>query len=150
MGCGLRNDSSHKSGSIQTGRILLRTLLSQEICFLLDALNMICLRYGILYLVHSSSSGTDELSCIYWMNEAIRSELLHRACRLRSARGTIASAAAPTSAVAVATAAAVADVDTDCLLHCASNEESSATNVCASYRWTTRLYSGVCTNVRRR
>ena len=83
---------------------------------------MICLRCGILYLVHNSSSGTDKLSCIYLMNEAISSELLHRARRLRSARDTTTSVAAPTSAAAVAFAAAAAAVDTDCLLHCASSE----------------------------
>ena len=81
---------------------------------------MICLRYGILYMVHSSSSGTDELSCTYLMNDAIRSELLHGTCRLRSARDTIESAAAPTSVAAIAIAAAAAAVDTDCLVHCAS------------------------------
>ena len=75
-----------------------------------------------MYLVHSSGSGTDELSCIYSINEAITSELLHRACRLRSARDTTTSVAAPTSAAAVARAAAAAAVDTDCLLHCASIE----------------------------
>ena len=46
------------------------------------------------------------------MNEAIRSELLLKACRLRSARDTTSSVAAPTSAAAVATAAAAAAVDT--------------------------------------
>ena len=49
------------------------------------------------------------------MNEAIRSELLHRACRLCSARDTTASVVAPTSAAAVAAAAAAAAVDTVCL-----------------------------------
>ena len=83
---------------------------------------MICLRCGILYLEHSTSAGTDEVPCIYLMNEAIRSELLHRARRLRSARDTTTSVAAPTSAAAVAFAAAAAAVDTDCLLHCASSE----------------------------
>ena len=78
---------------------------------------MICLRFGILYLVHSSSSGTDELSCIYLMEEAIRSELLHRACRLPSARDTTAPVAAPTSAAAVAAAAAAAAVHTLSLIH---------------------------------
>ena len=75
-----------------------------------------------MYLVHSSSSGTDELSCMYLMNEAIRSELLHRPRRIRSARDTTISVAAPTSAAAVASAAAAAAVDTDCLLHYASSE----------------------------
>ena len=42
------------------------------------------------------SSGADELSCIYLMNEAIRSELLHKPCRLRSARDATTSVAAPT------------------------------------------------------
>ena len=90
---------------------------------------MTCPRCGLLYPVQRSSSGTDELSCIYLMNEAIRSELLHRACRLRSARDTTASVAAPPSAAAVAAAAAAAAVDTDCLLHCASIVSISATNV---------------------
>ena len=73
---------------------------------------MTCPRCGLLYPVQRSSSGTDELSCIYLMNEAIRSELLLKACRLRSARDTTSSVAAPTSAAAVATAAAAAAVDT--------------------------------------
>ena len=90
---------------------------------------MICLRCGILYLEHSTSAGTDEVSCIYLMNEAIRSELLHRARRLRSARDTTTSVAAPTSAAAVASAAAAAAVDTDSLLHFASSEQDSATTV---------------------
>ena len=77
---------------------------------------MTCPRCGLLYLVHSSSSGTDELSCIY-LNEAIRSELLHSACRLGSARDTTASVATPASAAAVAAAAAAAAVDTDYRLH---------------------------------
>ena len=78
---------------------------------------MICLRCGILYLEHSTSAGTDEVPCIYLMNEAIRSELLHSACRLGSARDTTASVATPASAAAVAAAAAAAAVDTDYRLH---------------------------------
>ena len=53
------------------------------------------------------------------MEEAIRSELLHRACRLPSARDTTAPVAAPTSAAAVAAAAAAAAVHIDYILHCA-------------------------------
>ena len=63
------------------------------------------------------SSGADELSCIYLMNEAIRSELLHKPCRLRSARDATTSVAAPTPAAAVAAAAAAAAVD---IFYCAS------------------------------
>ena len=63
------------------------------------------------------------------MNEAVRSELLHRACRVRSSTDTTASVAAPISAAAVAAAAAAAAVDTDYLLHCASIVQIIATNV---------------------
>ena len=90
---------------------------------------MTCPGCGISYLVHSSSSGTEGLSCIYLVNEAIISELLRRACRLRSARDTTLSVAAPTSAAAVAAAAAAAAVDTDYLSRCASIVQISATNV---------------------
>ena len=62
------------------------------------------------------------------MNEAIRFELLHRACRRPNARGTTLSVAAPTSAAAVAAAAAAA-VDTEYHTHCASIVKSSATKV---------------------
>ena len=61
-------------------------------------------------------------------NEAIRFELLHRACRRPNARGTTLSVAAPTSAAAVAAAAAAA-VDTEYHTHCASIVKSSATKV---------------------
>lgn len=63
------------------------------------------------------------------MNEAIRFELLHRACRRPNARGTTLSVAAPTSAAAVAAAAAAAAVDTEYHTHCASIVKSSATKV---------------------
>ena len=62
------------------------------------------------------------------MNEAIRFELLHRACRRPNERGTTLSVAAPTSAAAVAAAAAAA-VDTEYHTHCASIVKSSATKV---------------------
>ena len=91
---------------------------------------MTCPGCGISYLVHSSSSGTEGLSCIYLVNEAIISELLRRACRLRSARDTNAAVAALTAAATVATAAAAAAaVDTDYLSRCASIVQISATNV---------------------
>ena len=62
------------------------------------------------------------------MNEAIRFELLHRACRRPNVRGTTLSVAAPTSAAAVAAAAAAA-VDTEYHTHCASIVKSIATKV---------------------
>ena len=105
---------------------------------------MICLRCGMLYLVHISSSGTDKLSCIYLMNEAISSELLHRARRLRSARDTTTSVAAPTSAAAVAFAAAAAAVDTDCLCIALLVSKSVQQLFCASYSQTTKFYVGDC------
>ena len=105
---------------------------------------MICPRCSVLYLVHSNSSGTDELCDIYLINQAIKSELLHQACRLRSARDTIASVAAPASAAAVDIAAAAAGVDADCLVYCASIEYSIATNVMFIVRVD---YQVLCTNI---
>ena len=87
-----------------------------------------CLRYRVIalvltsYLAVISSPRPDD-------------QLLHRACRLPSAKGTTASVAATAAAAVAATAAAAADaVDTDYVLHCAYRVKQAVYQIlCPSY-----------------